>query len=239
MASSVFTIMALSLDRFLAIRHPMTYRSFSSGKCAARIIASIWVISLLVMVPLILVRRVDTHFVLQETLYFCKETWSSKRVQQIYVTFLFAFMFVIPGCFVTASYSRIGCQLWTEGKTLYRGESHRSRKQAEKVMSGRKRVARMLVIVAILFAVCWMPYHMLSLYLDFQPGDLQPNQELVRDLARDVLPFTMLLGHSNSAFNPILYCFMNKSFRRNTTRLLHIQTHNKRPGESPVNAAYR
>jgi hypothetical protein len=38
-------------------------------------------------------------------------------------------------------------------------------------MSGRKRVAKMLIALAVLFAVCWLPYYIVSLYLDFTTKD--------------------------------------------------------------------
>ncbi len=44
-ASSVFTISMLSLDRYLAIRHPMTFRAFSAGKHAFKIVLAIWILS--------------------------------------------------------------------------------------------------------------------------------------------------------------------------------------------------
>ncbi len=34
-------------------------------------------------------------------------------------------------------------------------------------MQGRRKVARMLIVLAILFAVNWLPYHVLSLAVDF------------------------------------------------------------------------
>jgi hypothetical protein len=129
-------------------------------------------------------------------------------------------MFIMPGCFITASYSLIGCKLWTEKQQIHRRDSQAGREQTEKVMSGRRRVARMLAALAVAFGCCWLPYHLHSLYLDFS--------RLHDVTAIEALPFTILLGHANSAFNPILYCFMNKSFRKTTARLLHIKTKKKK-----------
>ena len=81
-----------------------------------------------IMLPLILVRRVqviDIPIPLVETepMYMCSEVWPRNRDRTIYDGFLFVFMFIMPGCFVIVSYSRIGCQLWTEGQELYRNDS--------------------------------------------------------------------------------------------------------------------
>ena len=229
-ASSVFTIMVLSLDRFLAIRHPMTFRTFCHGKHTIKIVAIIWMISIGIMIPLIMVREIDKFDLIPaEPIHFCNEVWGSQLSRRAYDIFLFIFMFVMPGCFITTSYSLIGRKLWSEGKVLYRGDSQVGRKQAEKVMAGRQRVARMLIVVAALFGVCWMPYHLLSLYLDFVI-------QVEESTALNALPFTILLGHSNSALNPILYCFMNKSFRKCTAKLLHCnrKTVKKPAKELPV-----
>lgn len=54
-------------------------------------------------------------------------------------------------------------------------------------MAGRRKVARILVLVAVLFAVCWMPYHLLSLFIDFV-------HNVHSTKALDFLPFTILIG---------------------------------------------
>ena len=79
-----------------------------------------------IMIPLILVKQIDSvHIPLvpSDPMYFCNERWPHVEHRQIYDIFLFVFMFIIPGCFVTISYTRIGCRLWTEGQQLYRNDS--------------------------------------------------------------------------------------------------------------------
>ncbi len=210
-SSSVLTIMALSVDRYLAIRHPMTFRAFSAGGHAWKVVLLIWLLSFAIMVPLILVRQLQAVDIIpSQVYYFCHELWSQPAHRQAYDGVLFLCLFILPGCFVSASYSRIGCQLWTEGRDtgLYRTDSAHGKQQAQRVMSGRRRVARMLIVLALLFALCWTPYHALSLYIDFFPRTPQPHTAL------QALPFTILLGHSNSALNPILYCCMHRNFRQ-------------------------
>jgi len=45
----------------------------------------------------------------------------------------------------------------------------------------------------------------LSLYVDFNDED---------NLALGILPFVILLGHSNSAVNPLLYCLLTRHLHR-------------------------
>lgn len=223
-ASSVLTIMILSVDRYLAINHPMTFTTFSKDKKTIKIVISIiWIISFGTMVPLLIARKLDEFLlpIVGETLYFCKESWSDPWKRQLYDVILFLLMFVIPGLLITVSYSQIGRQLWTENRDLCRNDSKVGKELAERVMTGRRRVARMLVFVAILFGVCWMPYHLLTLYIDFEV-------DIKNSYALEALPFTILLGHSNSAINPVIYCFMNKSFRKNTLKVLKCRKRRRR-----------
>ena len=220
--------MVLSVDRYLAIRHPMRFRAFSNGRHTLRTITVIWLLSFGVMVPLLLVYQLHTvDLIPREPFVFCNEVWQDPRNRHIYDATLFVILFIIPGVFVFASYSRIGVKLWTESRALYQEDTKIGREQADKIMAGRRKVARMMLILAIVFAVCWLPCHILHLYLDFSPAS---------KTALEILPFTIWLGHANSAFNPIIYCFMNKCFRRCTGRLLRCgrrRKYNKHPA-SPV-----
>jgi len=38
---------------------------------------------------------------------------------------------------------------------------------------GRKSVVKMLIALAVRFALCWLPYHVVILYLNFNIGDKQ------------------------------------------------------------------
>lgn len=217
-AASIFTIATLSVDRLLAIRHPIIFRRVSNTRVATKFIIIIWIVSLVIMIPLFIARKVDSHILLKETIHFCHESWDLSQ-RQAYDLSLFVFVYVIPGFVIFTSYTLIGSKLWTEDKNLQRTESETSKGIGKHVMSGRKRVAKMLIALAVLFAVCWLPYYIVTLYMDFVQDNV--GGFLV------VLPFTILLGHSNSAFNPILYFYSSKSFRKYLYRALkckHRQT---------------
>jgi len=215
-AASIFTIATLSIDRFLAIRHPIIFRRVSNTRAATRFIIIIWIVSMAIMTPLLIVKKVDTLHLFQESFHFCHEIWPDMKYRQAYDMCLFVFVYIIPGIIIFCAYSLIGNKLWTEDKNLQRTESETSKGIGKHVMSGRRRVAKMLIALAVLFAVCWLPYYIVSLYLDFTTKDTKTFL-----LA---LPFTILLGHSNSAFNPILYFYSSKSFRKYLYRALKCKS---------------
>ena len=80
----------------------------------------------------------------------------------------------------------------------------------------QKRIVRMLVIVVVLFAVCWLPYHILFLFMDF--GEPPMTYSIVAAITS-----TQWFIYANSAFNPIVYAVFNVNYRREFSRMLRCQ----------------
>ena len=211
-SASIYTITVLAIDRLLAIKQPIMYRRVSNTQTALKLIIVIWIVSMAIMSPLLVMKKVDVITLIPgEPLYLCNEVWPSNIHRQIYDVIQFVFVYVTPGFAICCCYGLIGRELFREDKNLHRSESATSQGVGRTVMNSRKRVAKMLVVLAALFAFCWLPYYIVSLYLDFH-GNEEPF--LV------ILPFTILLGHANSAINPILYFYSSKSFRTYLIRTL-------------------
>jgi len=75
-AASVLTIMALSVERYLAIRHPVLLRRVLTAGRLRAVIVLIWTTSVGVMLPLTVVRSVD-HYQLLAVMKIsvCHEHW--------------------------------------------------------------------------------------------------------------------------------------------------------------------
>lgn len=71
----------------------------------------------------------------------------------------------------------------------------------------QRKAVRMLVIVVLLFSFCWLPYHIVYMYLDFSQS------QYTRALTSLVL-FVQWLMFANSACNPVVYAVLNVNFRR-------------------------
>ena len=212
-AASVLTIMGLALDRYLALSHPVKARSISTPAHARKVLVLIWLIACSIMIPLVFIRHLAIHPLDPlQTLAFCHERWPGETSRRTYDIFLFVFIYVVPGVVVVVSYSSTGCHLLTGSGILQRQPSDAS--QNCRILAGRRRVARMLLALAGLFACSWLPYHIVSLYLDFQDEKESKSQSIA------ALSFALLLGHSHSAQNPILYCIMNSSLKKGMMGLL-------------------
>ncbi|XP_060591872.1 alpha-2Da adrenergic receptor-like isoform X3 [Ruditapes philippinarum] len=71
------------------------------------------------------------------------------------------------------------------------------------------RLAFSLIIVVVLFVICWLPY-CISMLLSIYIPDLVP---------REFHMFTLLIGYANSGCNPVVYGLMNQRFKVGFKRL--------------------
>ncbi|XP_071448613.1 orexin receptor type 2-like [Hetaerina americana] len=237
--ASVFTITAMSIDRYLAIRHPMAFRKVFNRKSTLMVIVVLWCVSLAIFVPLLWVRRTDRVVLggegelppLARTHHFafCLEDWPpSGSERRLYGVFCFVLVYAAPGTVVILAYALMGRSLCAAANAaasgrhppfFHAGQNGTGRTQgsascSSRVARERRRAARILLLLALLFAACWLPYNVLSLLLDLRPHP--PPEELIMK----AFPFTLLLGHANSAINPVLYCFMTNNFRRTVKAVL-------------------
>ena len=76
-AASVLTIMALSVERYLAIRHPVILRHVLTASRLRSVVVLIWSLSVCVMLPLTVVRSVDHYQLLAvgHMITVCHEHW--------------------------------------------------------------------------------------------------------------------------------------------------------------------
>lgn len=73
------------------------------------------------------------------------------------------------------------------------------------------RAAKSLSIIVGLFAVCWLPVHILNCLTLFYP-------ELPKPAA--VMYVAIILSHANSAVNPIIYAYRIQDFRNTFRKIL-------------------
>lgn len=204
----------MSVDRYLAINYPMKNRRLFTDTRVKWLIFITWLLAAIAMAPLMVVRELKVHQLVDHSVTFCHEDWPSQRVRQAYDIFLLFFIYVIPGTIVLFLYTRVGVRLWRPDVQLEADNSTINNKA--RILTGRRRIARMMLIVSILFAICWLPYFIMMICLDFKVIELDMT-------VVGAYFFTVLLGHSNSAQNPILYCSMHKGFKNFLHNLLRCQ----------------
>ncbi|XP_066304208.1 neuropeptide FF receptor 2-like [Branchiostoma lanceolatum] len=200
--ASVFTLVAVATDRYFAVvRVP---KGKINGKQATIIISVIWILSVSVSVPQAVV--LHTEYNPELDIVSCTERWSEPTDRAHYTLALFILMFVLPLLTIGYMYIRIATNIWYRPATI----AVSSRSNTEQADAKKIWVIKMLVVVVILFVVCWLPLQIIALVTDF--GQLQEDTLIV--IYMKVYPACHWLFYFNSAMNPVVYGYYNKNLRR-------------------------
>ncbi|XP_061073294.1 adenosine receptor A2b-like isoform X2 [Conger conger] len=82
---------------------------------------------------------------------------------------------------------------------------------SQSLLQHEVRAAKSLSIIVGLFALCWLPVHVLNLLTHFR-GDLRKPPA--------VMYLAIVLSHANSAVNPAIYAYRIQEFRRTFRRIV-------------------
>ncbi|XP_002731651.1 QRFP-like peptide receptor [Saccoglossus kowalevskii] len=202
-SSSVFILTAVSLNRFYAIHSPLKAKVLFTRNRVRILIVIIWIISLILMIPILIVNRLVTEvFFGVVPVTWCQEEWRSMRMKHAYNMCLFLVQFALPMLFMFAAYAMIVRALVFRSSEL--GKDANPDKQLKAQNRSRSKVVRLLMAVVLLFAVSWFPYHVATIWTDYHPVN-----EAIK-----MFPFVQWLGLCSSSLNPICYCFLSKTYRK-------------------------
>ncbi|XP_046408877.1 allatostatin-A receptor-like [Ischnura elegans] len=218
--ASVYTLVLMSLDRFLAVVHPVASMSVRTQRNAMAAIGVTWVVILAASFPVILFHGEVTHTYGEE-----EDGGPSEESQGTSCVFLqreehrpdgynrlafqvsfFATSYVLPLALICGLYVCMLARLW-------RGAAPGGHVSAES-RRGRKRVTRMVVVVVAIFAVCWCPIQVILVLKSVDHYEIT-NVSVFIQIASQVLAYL------NSCVNPILYAFLSENFRKAFRKVIY------------------
>ncbi|KDR11665.1 Galanin receptor type 2 [Zootermopsis nevadensis] len=153
--ASVYTLVLMSLDRFLAVVHPITSMSIRTERNAITAIVVTWVVILLASVPVYLSHGevTYTYSSAEHTACVFLEADPINRPdgyhKLLFQSIFFATSYATPLALICGLYLWLLVRLW-------RGAAPGGHVSAES-RRGKRRVTRMVVVVVAIFAVCWFP----------------------------------------------------------------------------------
>ncbi|XP_042547528.1 gastrin/cholecystokinin type B receptor [Dipodomys spectabilis] len=110
------------------------------------------------------------------------------------------------GCYVQLPRSRPALELTALTATTS-GPGTGPRPTQAKLLA-KKRVVRMLLVIVVLFFLCWLPVYSANTWRAFDgPG-------AHRALSGAPISFIHLLSYASACVNPLVYCFMHRRFRQ-------------------------
>uniref|UniRef100_A0A2M4CVU1 Putative allatostatin-a receptor n=2 Tax=Anopheles darlingi TaxID=43151 RepID=A0A2M4CVU1_ANODA len=196
--ASAYTLVLMSLDRFLAVVHPITSMSIRTERNASIAICVTWFIILTTAIPVAITHgvvyypRQGGHYT--ACLFLQTEGYS---LVAFHVAF-FLSSYLVPLSLISFLYMGMLIRLW-KGAPGGRASAESRR--------GKKRVTRMVVVVVLVFAFCWCPIQVILLLKSLQLYELT-HASIIFQIVSHVLAYT------NSFINPVLYAFLSDNFRK-------------------------
>ncbi|XP_074593620.1 tachykinin-like peptides receptor 86C [Brevipalpus obovatus] len=210
-ASSVFTVTATSLDRFMAVVYPLSPRIDQGTSLLAIII--LWILAAILSSPLLIYSSLHHSTYQYENRTLCILKWpdglqNMSQMDYIYNIIVISLTYFVPMAIMLYAYSRMSFVLWGS-RTIGEATDH----QLEAVKSKQK-VVPMLITVSIVFGICWLPYQIYFLVFPLITRLVQgPSIQHI------YLAFYWL-AMFNSSLNPLIYCLLNKRFRRYSKKII-------------------
>ncbi|PKK28821.1 pyroglutamylated RFamide peptide receptor, partial [Columba livia] len=174
----------------------------------------VWLLAVIVGSPMWHVQRLEVKYdFLYEKVYVCcLEEWTSPIYQKIYTTFILVILFLLPLMLMLFLYTKIGYELWIKkrvGDASVLQTIHGN--EMSKISRKKKRAIVMMVTVVFLFAVCWAPFHVIHMMIEYSNFEKEYDDVTVKM----IFAIVQIIGFFNSICNPIVYAFMNENFKKN------------------------
>ena len=219
--ASVLTLTFISYDRYLKISKPLQYRSRMTTSKSFKIIFIIWLMSTAFATYSATPDSGVPEILINYGLY-CRAENQTQTKQVAWGTSLCVILFLLVTVMLTM-YVRIFVVVHKRQKMLRNGElGETSSGQGQRsVLRQDLKIVRMLLIVAGVFCLCWLPrtiWHFLS---NHYPNFIDSNNRSLSYWYRiDIFnSLVHLLGLSNSLCNPMIYACLDQTYREAFKRL--------------------
>ncbi|KAM7005632.1 adenosine receptor A1-like [Tautogolabrus adspersus] len=194
--SSILSLLAIAIDRYLRVKIPIRYSTIVTERRAYAAVCLCWILSFLTgLVPMIGWNNHDVHR--NSSNIICNFTTVMSMDYMVY--FNFFGLVVVPLSIMIALYAEIF-------RVIRRQLNRRAEAtcDADRYYQKELKLAKSLALVVFLFAVCWLPIHIMNCITKFYPDCHVP---------KIAFYVGIFMSHVNSALNPMVYAFRIKRFR--------------------------
>lgn len=189
MFTSIFILVAISVDRCLSTWLVVWAQNKRTTRMAQMICVGIWLASLVCSIPYIVHR--ETIVKKGKTYCYLK---ASTKTYGCLVVFRFVLGFLIPFIVIICSYVALALR----AKRLQRVK--------------RQRTLRIIISIILAFFTCWLPFHVFQL-MDYTTRVVKVSPTL-KSVINGGASLSVSLAVFNSCLNPILYIFMCDEFQK-------------------------
>nr|XP_023666471.1 somatostatin receptor type 5-like isoform X1 [Paramormyrops kingsleyae] len=199
--TGIFSLTVMSIDRYLAVVHPIRSANWRRPQIAKVINGLVWLLSIFVVLPVIIYADV------QEDFNTCNISWPEPHNlwSTAFILYTAILGFLGPLLVISFCYLLIIIKVRSVGARA----GLTSRRRSE------RKVTRMVVIMVLVFLLCWMPFYVTNMVnlVIILPGN---------SFTAGLYFFTVILTYVNSCANPVLYGFLSDNFKQSFLKVLCV-----------------
>ncbi|KAM7404633.1 hypothetical protein PAMP_011965 [Pampus punctatissimus] len=202
--SSILALLAIAIDRYLRVKIPTRYKQVVTPRRAGLAVVICWTVAFIVgLTPMLgwnnLSGLQQNGSISSDLIITCQ---FENVISMNYMVYFNFFGWVLPPLvFMLVIYAEI---FYMIHKQLNNKKFTTSHTDPNKYYDKELNLAKSLALVLFLFAISWLPLHIINCITLFCPECKTPIVFLY---------IAILLTHGNSAVNPIVYAFRIKKFR--------------------------
>ncbi|KAF7658614.1 hypothetical protein LDENG_00010340 [Lucifuga dentata] len=195
--TSTFCLTLMSIDRYLAVVHPIRSAKWRRSPVVKVFNCMVWVVSFLVVLP------VTIYSDVQEQFDSCNISWPESQAawSTAFILYTCILGFFAPLIVICLCYLLI----------VIKVRSASVRAGLTKRRKSERKVTRMVVIIVLVFVLCWLPFftaNIVNLVYTIPEKDAA------------VYFFLVILTYVNSCANPFLYGFLSQNFKQSFQKVL-------------------
>lgn len=199
---SILTLTSMAVGRCYImqgnVRHPIKDRT--TFLC----IASLWILSLLCVLPLSITARSAPNT--------CLEDWPSSTHRRAYTIVLLVLQYIAPLVIIGIAYVYIGFLLINKKQPRLK-VNMASHKLMVNIKQRNLQIIRTLAVIVVLFALLMLPHEIAWMLMDF-------GKENHIEIGEVLIKYSPILTYLHSCSNPLVYGLMISQFRNDIKKCL-------------------